>query len=117
MVSITQVERGLGRWVDNEVISKMPSGGQYDMAKKIAVSASSVYIIRKGMTVLTSLRGGLLGTLGLIDGNGNVDIDGVREAVAEKMPDEGIKVTIPILNEVTFYKADIDSMYRYIVGG
>lgn len=117
MIPITQVERGLCRWVDAEIIAKLPTTGQYDGAKKVAVAASAVYLIRKGRTALMSLQSGFLSTIGMIDAEGNIDIEGVKEVLAEKIPDTGIRMTVPILNEITLYKTDIESMYSYIMGG
>lgn len=118
MVSINQVECGVGRWVDAELIPLLPTGGQYDNLKRIGVAASAVYIIRKGKTALMSLQNSsFLNALGAIDADGNVDIDGIKEVLAEKIPETGIKVNIPILNEVTFYRRDLESVCAYIMGG
>ena len=118
MVSINQIEHGIGRWVDAELLPQIPTGGQYDNIKRLGVAAGAVYLIRKGRTALSSLQGNtLLKTLGAIDENGDIDLDGIKDVLEEKIPDCGIKVTVPILNEVTFYKKDLDSIYSYITGG
>lgn len=118
MVSIAQIERGVGRWVDAELMPLIPTGGQYDNLKRIGVAAGAVYLIRKGKTVLMTLRdSSFLNALGAVDANGDIDIEGVKEVLAEKIPETGIKVNIPILNEVTFYRRDLESVYAYIMGG
>lgn len=118
MVSINQIEHGVSRWVDAELIPLLPSGGQYDNLKRMGVAAGAVYIIRKGKVALMSLQNSaFLNALGAIDANGDIDIDGIKEVVKEKIPDVGIKVSVPILNEITFYKKDVESMYSYIMGG
>ena len=118
MVSLNQIEHGIGRWVDAELLPLVPTGGQYDNIKRLGVAASAVYLIRKGKTALTTLQGNaLLKTLGAIDENGDIDLDGIKDVLMEKIPDCGIKVTVPILNEVTFYKKDIEQICTYIMGG
>lgn len=118
MVSINQIEHGVGRWVDAELLPLIPTGGQYDNLKRIGVAAGAVYLIRKGKTALTSLQGSsFLKALGAIDDSGSIDLDGIKEVLTEKIPETGIKVVVPILNEITFYKKDVESIYAYIMGG
>lgn len=118
MVSINQIEHGIGRWVDAELLPMLPTGGQYDNIKRIGVAAGAVYLIRKGRAALTSLQGStFLKTLGAVDDNGDIDLEGIKEVLMEKIPETGIKVSVPILNEITFYKKDVASIYSYIMGG
>lgn len=118
MVSINQIEHGIGRWVDAELMPLIPTGGQYDNMKRIGVAAGAVYLIRKGKAALSSLQGNsLLKSLGTIDDNGDIDLDGIKEVLCEKIPESGVKITVPLLNEITFYKKDIEAIYSYIMGG
>lgn len=118
MVSLNQIEHGLGRWVDMEFLPKIPMNGPYDVVKRLGVAAGTVYLIRKGKAALSSLQGNqLMQTLGIVDANGDIDLEGMKTALIEKIPETGIKVQVPVLNEITFYKKDIESMYTYIVGG
>lgn len=118
MVSLNQIEYGLGRWVDAELLPKLPIGGQYDNIKRVGVAAGAVYLIRRVRLSLSSLQGNhLLQTIGTVDFNGDFDLEGVKTALVEKIPDTGMKVQVPVLGEITFYKKDIESMYAYIMGG
>ena len=118
MVSLNQIEHGVGRWVDAELIPMLPTGGQYDNLKRIGVAAGAVYLIRKGRATLSALQSSaFLKALGAIDDNGDIDIEGVKEVLGEKIPETGIKVTVPLLGEVTFYRRDLESVYAYIMGG
>ena len=118
MVSINQIEHGLGRWVDAQLLPLLPTGGPYDNLKRMGVAAGAVYLIRKGKTALTSLQGSsFLTALGAIDGNGDIDLEGIKDVLKEKIPSTGLKVTVPLLNEITIFPADIEQMYSYIMGG
>ncbi len=118
MVSINQIEYGIGRWVDVELMPQLPTGGQYDNLKRLAVATGTVYLIRKGKSALTSMQGStFLKTLGAVDDNGDIDLEGIKEVLLEKVPESGIKVTVPILDEITFYRRDVESIYSYIMGG
>jgi hypothetical protein len=32
------------------------------------------------------------------------------------MPEEGIKISVPMIGDMTFYRGDLDDMMRYIRG-
>lgn len=118
MVSLNQIEHGLGRWVDAELLPKLSTGGQYDNIKRLGVAAGAVYFVRKGKAALSTMQGNqIMQTLGIVDANGDIDLEGLKTALAEKIPDTGLKVPVPILGEITFFKKDIESMYSYIMGG
>jgi hypothetical protein len=46
-----------------------------------------------------------------------VDLDGVAELARHYMPGSGLRVQVPVINELVFYPADIDLLRRYIEGG
>lgn len=118
MVSINQIEHGIGRWVDAELMPQLPTGGQNNNLKRLGVAAGAIYIIRKGRAALASLQdSAFLKSLGAFDENGDIDLEGIKDVLTEKIPETGIKVTVPILNEITFYKKDVASIYSYIMGG
>lgn len=118
MVSLNQIEHGLGRWVDAELLPHLSTGGQYDNIKRLGVAAGTVYIIRKGKAALATVQGNqFLQMLGVVDASGGIDLEGLKNAVTEKIPETGLKVPVPVLGEVTFFKKDIESMYAYIMGG
>lgn len=55
-----------------------------------------------------------LSTIGAVDEDGNVDIDGLAEMIKEQISDHGFKVTVPILGELTFFKEDVEKLLEYI---
>lgn len=119
MVSLAKIERGLSLWAHKEIVAKLPVGqGLVDELKKIGVSTGIAYIIKWCIAALEGIKNNpFLLTLGAVDANGDIDLDGVKDALMEQVPDEGLKITVPALNEITLYKADIESMYSYIMGG
>jgi hypothetical protein len=119
MVSLNQIEHGLALWADRAIVDKLPVGqGPYDNIKRIGVAAGAAYLIKKGMAALEGGQGSaFLHTLGAVDANGDIDLEGAKDALVSKIPDVGVKITFPLLNETTLYKADIESMYSYIMGG
>jgi hypothetical protein len=59
-----------------------------------------------------------LGSLLTADENGNVDVEGIYEDARETIREMGkLRVTIPLLDTFTFTEADVDNLYRSIMGG
>ena len=115
MVSMNQIEMGVTNWLDRELMPKLPSGGSYDGLKKAATVALALYAIKRGRAALDALsRNSLLATIGAVDGAGNVDIEGFAEEMKKQIPDSGLRMSVPMVGDLVFYKADIDDMLRYI---
>lgn len=118
MVTLRQIQHGITRYADTQIMPKMPDSGGMDGLKRLGVGIATAYISRNIGSLLEKYRGNqFLSALGVIDSNGDVDIEGIAEIAKEEIPESGIRVTVPILNELTFYRADVDSLLSYIVGG
>ena len=117
MVSIAQVESGLTRWMDTELMPKIPTDGSYAGLKKAAAVAVALYAIKRIRSALTSLtESDFLNTIGATTKEGHLDVEGFAEEMRKQIPEEGIKVSVPMIGDMTFYRGDIDDMLRYIRG-
>lgn len=117
MVSMNQIEAGISRWLDKELMPKLPTGGQYDGIKKAATVALALYAIKRGRAALDSLtHNAFLGTIGAVDREGNVDLEGFVEEMKKQVPENGLKVSVPMVGDMTFYRTDLDDVMRYIKG-
>ena len=117
MVSMNQIEAGVSHWLDRELMPKLPTGGAYDGLKKAATVALALYAIKRGRAALDSLtQNSFLSTIGAVDREGNIDIEGLAEEMKTQMPEAGLKVSVPMVGNMTFYRNDIDDMLRYIKG-
>lgn len=115
MVSINQIEAGVSRWLDKELMPKLPSGGAYDGLKKAAAVALAMYAIKRGRAALDGLtHNSFLGTIGAVDHNGNVDIEGFMDEMRKQLPESGLTVSVPMVGDLTFYRADLDELLRHI---
>lgn len=110
MVSMQQVEHGLTRFIDNELAPKIPVDGNNGPVKRVGFLVGVTYMLHKQLPVLLS-------TIGAVDQNGSVDIEGVVEVIRAKIPDNGLRVQVPMVSELVFYQADVDQIKSYIMGG
>lgn len=115
MVSYNQIEKGLAAWLDGELLPKMPLGGQYDPLKKVAVATGALYLLKNGRRMVDRYMPQMV-QIGFADEGGAFDLDGIKEILKAQMPDGGLRVPLPIVNELTFYKTDVDTIYSYIMG-
>lgn len=112
MIPITNVTKGITQYADQEILPKMQNGLQ-----KTALGVGISVIAKRGEALANSLMGNdALKVMGVTDGNGNVDIDLLREAVYENVPESGLPINIPFIGTMTFYPRDVDSLYA-IIGG
>ena len=115
MVSIDQVEFGLARWMDKELVPKIPTGGAYDGLKKAATVAVGLYAIKRIRSALTYLaESDFLNTIGATTKEGHLDVEGFAEEMRKQIPEEGLRVSVPMVGDMTFYRGDLDDIVRYI---
>lgn len=110
MVSMAQVENGLTRFIDNELAPKIPADGQNGGLKRLGFLVGLTYMVHKQMPTV-------LKTMGAVDPSGNVDMEGVMLAVKKFMPEDGLRVQVPVVNELVFYPNDVEQIKSYIMGG
>lgn len=117
MVSLDRIEQGAARFIDNELVPKLPIGGAYDGVKKMAVVASAIYLVKRFRNIAElAYNNNFLSVVGLYNENGEFDLDGIRDVMKEQIPADGMLVKVPLLNELRFYKDDVDKLYSYIMG-
>ena len=115
MVSFTQIEQGAGRSTDKEIAPKIPTNIPNGQIKKIAAAAGAVYAVRHGLQKAVSNPA--LMAIGAVDGEGNIDVEGLAEITAAQIPEGGFKLTVPILGDLTFFREDVERLKTYITEG
>lgn len=111
MVSTTKAINGFVAFLDKEMMAKLPNGG----LQKVAVGVISALAVKRGEMAMEKLKANTLAVgLGAFDENGDIDAELLKDVVRENIPDEGIKMSLPIIGNMTFFKEDVDTLYRYI---
>lgn len=110
MVSMAQIENGLTRFIDNELAPKIPADGSNGGLKRLGFLVGVTYMVHKQLP-------SVLKTMGAVDQNGNVDMEGVMHAIGKFMPNDGLRVQVPVVNELVFYPSDVEQIKSYIIGG
>ncbi len=114
MATVAQIEAGAARYIDEELAPKIPTNIPNGKIKKLAAVAGAVYAVKNGMR--RALASPTIASIGAVDEEGNVDVDGIAEAFLEQVPKEGFPVDVPILGPLTFFKEDVTRLVEYIKG-
>lgn len=112
MIHYSKVINGAMRYIDDEIISKMNGS-----MKGWGVGIAAGLMAKRAEQIYARLRDvPALAALGLVDGE-MVDAEGIY-AEALRMAQKGsATINIPIIGAVTFTAADVESLYRHIIGG
>ena len=112
MIHYSRVISGLMAYIDNDIIAKMNGS-----MRGWGVGIVAGLLGKRAEQIFMTLRENpALKALGLIDGE-MIDIEAVY-AEALRMAQKGsATVNVPMLGAITFTAADVESLYRYIIGG
>ena len=115
MATISQIEAGAVKFIDNVVAPEIPVNVPNGQLKKVAFLAGAAYAVRKNLRQYANSP--LLAQMGAVDEAGNIDLDGLLEAAKVAVPEGGFKVTVPILGDLTFHMDDLERLAAYINEG
>lgn len=107
-VTIDKIQKGLTAYIDTEISNQLTGW------EKIGFCTASALILRNLPETLEQYRNNkFIQMLGIIDDNGNIDIDSLRDAIAENLKEEHIDIPI-IKRRLKVTQADLDSLYNMI---
>lgn len=111
MVKMETIEKAIACYLDDEFMPKLKENS---WQKLLTGTAISICIKRFGnITKAVSSNKALL-TLGVVDADGNVDVELLCTEMKNNMTSSGVKVEIPIVGNVTFHQDDLDKLYQRI---
>jgi hypothetical protein len=109
MVTIDQAMRGVAQYADNEIIPHLPTG------KGIGAGIALALIIDGGKSRILALKDHpAVQMMGIMDEDGNIDLDRLYNAARVRVDGKKIPLTIPAIGELRFDVNDVDRLYKYI---
>ena len=110
MVTISQIQRGFVKFVDNEVAVAF-TGWQ----KAVVAGAAGLLAANFPNLVNTYAAHPIVAALGVYDPqSGSVNIDALYNAFVPKMGQEKIPITIPRIGTIKMGQPEVDALMRYI---
>lgn len=112
MIHYSRVISGAVNYIDNEIIAQMNGS-----LKGWGLGIVTGLMAKRAEQLFSELRQNpLLASLGVVEGE-MVDIEAIY-AEALRMAQKGsATVNLPMVGAVTFRAADVESLYRHIMGG
>lgn len=111
MVTITQVQQGVAKFVDAEIIPRL------SVMEKLVVGGGAGLVTAKLPEVLNRYADHkLVSALGLYDReNGEIDLDAVYNAAKPYIGADPVPVKIPFVGiTLKFTEREFDTLYKYI---
>jgi hypothetical protein len=113
MVHKSSLIPGISKFIDESVLSHYPPTS---MKRIIMAGAASLYLKQNQSLVDTVTSNPLFSSLGVIDKDGMIDIDVVRDTLKEEITKSGfVRVSLPFIGDIDFTADDVDTLYRILV--
>ncbi len=113
MVTLQQIQRGLCKYVDAELLPHMTGFKKIGLGAYMALASNNLAAMAANYLEHPAIK-----ILELSDAQGNIDIDKAYKAVSP-MFDNGAKHTVelPLIGSLILDRSDVDKLHRYILGG
>lgn len=113
MVTIYQIKEGASRYLEAEMLPKLPG-----WRKWVAGAFALEYLSRLEDIAEELRKKPAIEMLAVMREDGMVDVDRLRDAFIRQARASGdVTVDLPAIGSVTIGERDIDMLYRYITGG
>ena len=97
MVTIDQAMRGVAQYADKESIPHLPTGKDGGKSRILALKDHPAVQM-----------------MGIMDEDGNIDLDRLYNAARTRVDGKKIPWDIPVIGELKFDVNDVDRLYKYI---
>lgn len=112
MVTLNQVQNGVVKYIDNELIPNI-NGWQKWVFGALASTA-----MLKTTNIFNALKENpLVKMLEIIDENDNIDIDTIYREFMKQAQKGAVTFDVPMIGAMTLNHTDVEKLYRYIKEG
>ena len=111
MVHKSKVINGIAGYVDAEIISKMAGSWKAWLVGGVAGLAAA----RAGVLIDELAKNPMVNALGIVQGE-NVDVEAIYAELLKQAQKGSATVELPVVGPITFGVADVESLYRHIMG-
>ncbi len=108
MVTVKQVQTGIVRYVDNDLLPHLDGMKKIGLGIYMGLASENI-----GAAIQKYKDHPAVSMLNVVTDDGMVDIDKVY-SVAKPMFENKQGVDLPLVGHVTFDKSDVEKLYRYI---
>ena len=117
MITVDKVERGVVRFVDQDIVPHINEGWNLSFAgmainiptgmKRAVFGTAGVLLAKKASSALAQL--------GMVNEDGSVELDLVMREFLPRMPQEGFLIGLPGGTDMRLTARDVETLHRYIL--
>lgn len=112
MVTLAQVQAGVEKYLETEILSKIPDW------RKWVLGAGASRMLSRSTEIFNQLKTNpVVSAMGVIDEQDQIDIDAIYREFAAQAQRGAITFDVPLVGALTLTAADVDKLYGYIIGG
>lgn len=109
MVTLAQVQHGLSRFIDNDMLPLLNGWQKWGFGTIAGLS------LAKLANIFNELKSKpFVAALGIVDQNNMIDIDLLYKEVHKIAQQSPVTIDVPMIGSLTLNVQDIEKLYRYI---
>lgn len=113
MITREQLLNSLLNYIDNEIISKLPTSGKWYLGSMMFLLSNKYNKLVDDLASNSVVK-----SLNIVDDKGLIDSDALLKAMKQAANKYGkLTINIPIIGTLYFSSEDIDTLRQYINGG
>ena len=110
MATIAQIQAGAARFLDAELVPSF-TGWQ-----RVLIGGGAGLLLKNLPQTLAALaQNPMVAALGVIEGE-NIDVDAIYAELLKQAQKSSMTIDLPVIGPITFGTADVESLYRHVVG-
>lgn len=111
MYTVEQIEAGLARYIDEELLPSLPRDG----LKGFGIGVAAALMVKRGGNALRGyMQNKALLAMQVVSPDGMVDVDVLRDVCKQNIPPSGLPIELPMGLAIRLKGEDVDKIHQYI---
>ena len=110
MITLQQAQMGLVKYIDTDIMPHLSGLKKVGLGIYTGLAGNNIAAIVERYAHHPAVE-----VLGVIDKDGNIDLDALYQAAAPMFAEgQKVPIDIPLIGELTVDKTDLEKLYRYM---
>lgn len=109
MVNLNQTINGIQKFIDNELLPKIPSWNKWFFGAGVSL------MLQNSTEIFNQYKNNpLVKQMNIINKNDEIDLDKLYEVFSEQAKKSAITFDVPFAGRITLKDSDVEKLYAYI---